>query len=107
MMTDKFTARLRQGSIDIGCIQDQGAREYQEDSVGFSPLPGEGTAERLLAVVADGMGGMASGAFVSGYTGRNLLAADIGSPEELKAAACRISGEIAAGGSRGDRKSVV
>lgn len=101
MMTDKFTARLRQGSIDIGCIQDQGAREYQEDSVGFSPLPGEGTAERFLAVVADGMGGMASGAFVSGYTVKNLLAADIGSPEELKAAACRISGEIAAGGSRG------
>lgn len=60
----------------------------------------------FLAVVADGMGGMASGAFVSGWTVRRMLEAEIGRsgevPEkQLREAACRISGEIAAGGSRG------
>ena len=101
MMIQKFTARLRQGGIDIGCIQDQGAREYQEDTVGFTELNGDEEAERFIAVVADGMGGMASGAFVSDYTVKNLLAAEIRTPQEFRSAVCRISGEIAAGGSRG------
>ena len=101
MIIRRFTAKLPQGAVDVGCIQDQGAREYQEDTAGFSEVRDDGTAERFAAVVADGMGGMASGGFVSDYTVKNLLAANIGSPEELCAAVRRISGEIAAGGSRG------
>ena len=97
MIIRRFTAKLPQGAVDVGCIQDQGAREYQEDTAGFSEVRDDGTAERFAAVVADGMGGMASGGFVSDYTVKNLLAANIGSPEELCAAVRRISGEIAAG----------
>lgn len=101
MMIHKFTALVRQGSIEAGCIQDQGGRDYQEDTVGFSDLPEGKPAERFSAIVADGMGGMASGAFVSDYTVKNLLAAEPGSPEEIFSAVARISGEIAAGGSQG------
>lgn len=101
MTIRKFTAQLRQGSINVGCIQEQGAREYQEDTVGFTEIPAGGTADKFLSAVADGMGGMASGGFVSDYTVRNLLASDVNSPQELCEAVRRISGEIAAGGSRG------
>lgn len=101
MTIHKFTALLKQGSIDVGCIQDQGGRDYQEDTVGFSELPEGKPAERFSAIVADGMGGMSSGAFVSDYTVKNLLAAEPDSPAEILAAVSRISGEIAAGGSHG------
>lgn len=101
MTIRRFTAKLRQGSVDVGCIQEQGAREYQEDTVGFTEIPDGETADNFLAAVADGMGGMASGGFASDYTIKSLLAADVSSPQELCDTVRRISGEIAAGGSRG------
>lgn len=101
MTIRKFTALLKQGSVDVGCIQDQGGRDYQEDTVGFSELPEGKPAERFSAIVADGMGGMSSGAFVSDYAVKSLLAAEPDSPAEILSAVSRISGEIAAGGSRG------
>lgn len=101
MTIRKFTAQLQQGSINVGCIQEQGAREYQEDTVGFTEIPAGETADKFLAAVADGMGGMAFGGFVSDYTIRNLLASDVSSPQELCETVRRISAEIAAGGSRG------
>ena len=103
---DKFSVVVNGlGNVAVGCVQHQGAREQQEDSVGFTPVNGD-PMDEFLAVVADGMGGMASGAFVSGWTVRRMLEAEIGrsgeAPEkELCEAARRISGEIAAGGSRG------
>lgn len=102
---DKFTVELKQGSIAVGVIQGQGAREYQEDRFGFSPVkPGE-QSEQFTAAVADGMGGLNAGAFVSEYTVKRLLEAEITPgedvPEQLCAAVRRISGELAAGGSRG------
>ena len=103
---DKFSVVVNGlGNVAVGCVQHQGAREQQEDSVGFTPVNGD-PMDGFLAVVADGMGGMASGAFVSGWTVRRMLEAEIGrsgeAPEkELCEAARRISGEIAAGGSRG------
>lgn len=101
MTIRKFTALLKQGSVDVGCIQDQGGRDYQEDTVGFSELPEGKPAERFSAIVADGMGGMSSGAFVSDYAVKSLLAAEPDSPAEILSAVSRISGEIAAGGSHG------
>lgn len=103
---DKFSVEIRGlGTVSAGCVQHQGAREYQEDSVGFTPVDGD-PMDGFLAVVADGMGGMASGSFVSGWTVRRMLEAEIGSGQtpvyqQLTEAARRISGEIAAGGSRG------
>lgn len=103
---DKFSVVVNGlGNVAVGCVQHQGAREQQEDSVGFTPFNGD-PMDGFLAVVADGMGGMASGAFVSGWTVRRMLEAEIGrsgeAPEkQLCEAARRISGEIAAGGSRG------
>lgn len=103
---DKFSVEVRGlGTVSAGCVQHQGAREYQEDSVGFTPVDGD-PMDGFLAVVADGMGGMASGSFVSGWTVRRMLEAEIGCGQtpvyqQLTEAARRISGEIAAGGSRG------
>lgn len=102
---DKFSAEITGlGTVAVGCVQHQGAREYQEDSVGFTPVNGD-PMSGFLAVVADGMGGMASGAFVSAWTVRRMLETEFsgGVPvyRQLCKAAQRISGEIAAGGSRG------
>lgn len=52
--------------IILGNIQDKGARPYQEDSFGFTPL-NKSYVEKygLTAVVADGMGGLANGDKIS------------------------------------------
>ena len=103
---DKFSVVINGlGTVAVGCVQHQGARDHQEDSVGFTPVNGD-PMDGFLAVVADGMVGMASGAFVSGWTVRRMLEAEIGrsgetTEKQLCEAARRISGEIAAGGSRG------
>lgn len=111
---DKFRVELGfpgcgVGGIAVGCIQHQGEREYQEDNYGFSsasPTSPEEPAQRFTAVVADGMGGLSSGAFVSDYVVKKMVEADIGMGEipvheQLCRTVRRISGEIAAGGSRG------
>lgn len=94
--------------ISAASIQNQGAREYQEDCCGFSVSSGEPgeQARSFCAVVADGMGGLSAGAFVSDYTVKRLLASNIGKsggsvPEQFLSAVRRISGEVAAGGSQG------
>lgn len=53
--------------IKIGCEQSQGKRPYQEDSYGFSDINDTfGLNQRgLLAVVADGMGGLKNGREIS------------------------------------------
>lgn len=102
---EKFTVELRQGKIAVGCIQDQGAREYQEDRFGFSEVKPGSQSEQFTAAVADGMGGLAAGAFVSEYTIAHLLDTQVDSGADVPGQLCsmvrRINSEIAAGGSRG------
>ncbi len=52
------------GSIVIGKVHEQGARDYQEDSFSVSPEEMYNT-KGLLAVLADGMGGLGGGDKVS------------------------------------------
>ena len=52
------------GDISIGKLHCQGARESQQDCFGLTP-PELGDSHGLLAVVADGMGGLANGDRVS------------------------------------------
>lgn len=54
--------------IAFGCINNQGARNYQEDSFGFSSIdPAEVKRQGFTAIVADGMGGLSGGAQISSY----------------------------------------
>lgn len=56
------------GKVAFGCLNNQGARNYQEDSFGFSSIePAEVKRQGFTAVVADGMGGLSGGAQISGY----------------------------------------
>lgn len=99
---DKFTARLRCGSISVAVITHPGAREYQEDSYGFSELKPD--MERFAAVLADGMGGLSSGALVSAQTVSGMLSEPLDGtdiPGALVRAAQRTSSDIAAGGTGG------
>ncbi len=61
-------AGSRASKIAFGCINNQGARNYQEDSFGFSSVePAEVKRQGFTAIVADGMGGLSGGAQISGY----------------------------------------
>lgn len=76
-MADRFAVSLSiSGSdvteISIGNAQNRGARDYQEDNFGYTPLDKAGS-EGFVAVVADGMGGLAAGDKVSAYTVSALL----------------------------------
>lgn len=52
--------------IILGNIQNKGARPYQEDSFGFTPLTKDYVDKfGLTAVVADGMGGLSNGDKIS------------------------------------------
>lgn len=56
------------GKVAFGCLNNQGARNYQEDSFGFSSInPAEVKRHGFTAVVADGMGGLSGGAQISSY----------------------------------------
>lgn len=60
--------------IGFGCINNQGARNYQEDSFGFSSVePAEIKRQGFTAIVADGMGGLSGGAQISGYVVSAML----------------------------------
>ena len=62
---DKFSVVVNGlGNVAVGCVQHQGAREQQEDSVGFTPVNGD-PMDGFLAVVADGMGGHRAGNIAS------------------------------------------
>lgn len=76
-MADRFAVALSiSGSnvteISIGNAQSRGARDYQEDSFGYTPLD-RAASEGFVAVVADGMGGLAAGDKVSAYAVSALL----------------------------------
>ena len=58
--------------ISIGNAQSRGARDYQEDSFGYTPLD-KVDSNGFVAVVADGMGGLAAGDKVSSYVVASLL----------------------------------
>lgn len=58
--------------ISIGNAQSRGARDYQEDSFGYTPLD-KVDSNGFVAVVADGMGGLAAGDKVSSYVVSSLL----------------------------------
>ncbi len=60
--------------IAIGNSQDRGARNYQEDSFGYTPLDSESIANYgFTAVVADGMGGMACGEQISSFAVSSII----------------------------------
>lgn len=76
-MTNNFSVSLRVfGSdvkqISIGNGQSRGARDYQEDSFGYTPLD-KAESEGFVAVVADGMGGLSAGDKVSAYAVSAIL----------------------------------
>lgn len=52
--------------ITVGSISNKGARPYQEDSFGFSPVDKKSVSEYgFLSVLGDGMGGLSDGGFAS------------------------------------------
>lgn len=60
--------------VAFGTISSRGARNYQEDSFGFSPLDRESVGKSgFIAVVADGMGGLSGGDRISGYVVSSLI----------------------------------
>ena len=60
--------------LKIGNAQDIGAREEQQDSFGISNIDDQVISERgILAVVADGMGGMSNGSQYSRLTVQSAL----------------------------------
>ncbi len=63
------------GSIQIGNVQNIGKRESQQDCFGISDLSNKALYQEkgLLAVVADGMGGLSNGAEVSALVTRSML----------------------------------
>ena len=76
-MADRFAVSLcisgsNINEISLGNAQNRGARSYQEDSFGYTPL-NEAAYKGFVAVVADGMGGLAAGDKVSAYTVSSLL----------------------------------
>lgn len=62
-ITGNMCVTLGEGeTIKLGNAQDRGARPYQEDSLGFSDLSEEKVLTKgVMAVMADGMGGLSNG----------------------------------------------
>ncbi len=73
MSRSKFFVRMKfagsgVGKIAFGSISNRGARNYQEDSFGFSSFAKEDVKScGFTAVVADGMGGLSEGGRISAY----------------------------------------
>lgn len=60
--------------IAFGSISNQGARNYQEDSFGFSSFEKEDVKKYgFTAIVADGMGGLSGGDLISSYVVSSML----------------------------------
>ncbi len=74
--------------IAVGNCQSQGARPYQEDSFGSTPIKSSYIKKHgFLAIVADGMGGLSGGAAVSSCTVNSMLGVtlDSNSAEDVRA----------------------
>lgn len=57
----------REDGIGLGAAQDMGDREQQEDAWGFAAEEGRADEKGVLAVLADGMGGLADGDCISRF----------------------------------------
>ena len=69
-----IAADMPNAIVSIGNGQHQGARPYQEDSFGFSDVsPATVARKGVLAVLADGMGGLKNGRAVSGTLVAKML----------------------------------
>lgn len=62
-------------TVKIGNCTHQGAREYQEDSFGYSDIIDSEVISRrgFAAVLADGMGGLSNGKEISDYVVRSFI----------------------------------
>lgn len=62
--------------INTGNSQNQGARPYQEDSFGYSNITDSRlvTSQGVLAILSDGMGGLANGKRVADYVVQTSIA---------------------------------
>ena len=100
--------------ITLGCVNNQGARSYQEDSFGFSSIiQSDVDSHGFTAIVADGMGGLEGGAQVSSYVVAAMLDMqmnrDFSVPAHLhlSAALCRVNDNILLSGMKGGSTAVV
>lgn len=67
-------AGAKVSKIAFGCVNNQGARNYQEDSFGFSSVEHARIKQQgFTAIVADGMGGLSGGAQISSYAVSAML----------------------------------
>lgn len=67
-------AGTKVSKVAVGCMSSQGARNYQEDSFGFSSIDAADVKNLgFTAIVADGMGGLSGGARISDYVVSALL----------------------------------
>lgn len=78
--TEKTLTSIRM-KLEVANVQHQGQREYQEDSFGISDIQNE--KKGVLAVLADGMGGMAGGDVASSMAVSTILE-DFNSIEEIE-----------------------
>lgn len=100
--------------IALGCVNNQGARDYQEDSFGFSSID-QADVDRygFTAIVADGMGGLEGGAQVSSYVVAAMLDLqmnrDFSVPvhTHLSKALCTVNDNIVNSGMSGGSTAVV
>lgn len=100
--------------IALGTVNNQGARNYQEDSFGFSSI-NKADVEKygFTAIVADGMGGLSGGAQVSSYVVSAMLDMqryrDSSTPVSvfLSQALCTVNSNILLSGMKGGSTAVV
>lgn len=107
-MKQDYSVRLKIAQSDvkriaIGNSQHRGARPYQEDSFGYTPL-NKAEKDGFVAVVADGMGGLSAGDKVSSYTVSALLemryqVSDMTPvPKRLRQMICAINDKVSSSG---------
>ncbi|MCM1327822.1 MAG: protein phosphatase 2C domain-containing protein [Ruminococcus sp.] len=118
-MGGKFFVRMKFDGSDVrkisfGSISNRGARNYQEDSFGFSSFEKEDVKNfGFTAVVADGMGGLSNGDKISGYVVSSMLemiksrTPDIPMHIYLSRALKAVNGSVLASGIKGGSTAVV
>lgn len=118
MKQDGFFVRMKIAGSDVrrislGCISNQGARNYQEDSFGFSSLKQADVSKRgFSAVVADGMGGLSGGDKVSRYVVSSMIemhknrTVSLPVPMYLSQCMCAINNAVLSSGTNGGSTAV-